>query len=418
MLIVDSAPAPAAAVNDQQLPDLAKLTISEPTPITVETIPAIEDAPAPAPAAPAHVHPDGPKVSAPFQFGSRLLLSEDEVFTFNAWDHVETDPAYKAYSAAQYASQRSKPVSASDKKRFMSDPAKWWDLFYKNNKENFFKDRKWLQQEFPILAEATREGAGEVVMVELGCGAGNTLFPVLKQNANEGFRIVGCDFSAKAVEVVRTQPLYAEHVGSGRVRAEVYDLSEPDTLPVGVEEGTVDVVIMVFVFSALAPEQWSAALGNVRRMLKKGGKVLFRDYGRGDLAQVRFKAGRYLDENFYVRGDGTRVYFFEQWELRKIFTGEAGETEEVNYKTENGEIKEREKKPVVEEQVPQEEEETQEEPITTVEKTEEEQQQTFPEGDFGGFVAREMGVDRRLLVNRKRQLKMYRCWMQAVFEKL
>lgn len=421
MLSVDSAPAPEAAVNDQQLPDLRKLTVSEPTPVTVETIPAISGeppAPTAAPIATAHVHPDGPKVSAPFQFGSRLLLSEDEVFTFNAWDHVETDPAYKAYSAAQYASQRSKPVSASDKKRFMSDPAKWWDLFYKNNKENFFKDRKWLQQEFPILAEATREGAGDVVMVELGCGAGNTLFPVLKQNVNEGFRIVGCDFSAKAVEVVRAQPLYKEHVERGRVRAEVYDLSEPDTLPVGVEEGTVDVVIMVFVFSALAPEQWSAALGNVRRMLKKGGKVLFRDYGRGDLAQVRFKAGRYLDENFYVRGDGTRVYFFEQWELRKIFTGEVGETEEVNYKTENGEIKEREKKPVVEEQVPQEEEETQEEPITTVEKTKEEQQQTFPEGDFGGFVAREMGVDRRLLVNRKRQLKMYRCWMQAVFEKL
>jgi len=33
------------------------------------------------------------------------------------------------------------------------------------------------------------------------------------------------------------------------------------------------------------------------------------------------------------------------------------------------------------------------------------------------FIAEQLGVDRRLLVNRKRQLKMYRVWMQGKFRR-
>lgn len=67
---------------------------------------------------PAHLSHDpqhNMKRTDPFQFGSRLLKEEDNVFEFNAWDHVETDDAYKEYSEVQYAKQREAPVSDFDK---------------------------------------------------------------------------------------------------------------------------------------------------------------------------------------------------------------------------------------------------------------------------------------------------------------
>lgn len=59
------------------------------------------------------------KRSDPFQFGSRFLSGEDNVFEFNAWDHVETDDTYKEYAELQYAKQRESPVSDFDKSKLL-----------------------------------------------------------------------------------------------------------------------------------------------------------------------------------------------------------------------------------------------------------------------------------------------------------
>ncbi|KAI1319888.1 methyltransferase [Xylariaceae sp. FL0255] len=306
------------------------------------------------------------KRSDPFMFGSRYLEEGDDVFEFNAWDHVETDDAYKEYSEQQYAMQRASPVSDFDKHRFNSDPAKWWNLFYKNNTANFFKNRKWLQQEFPILDKVTAEDAGPKVVLEVGAGAGNTAFPILANNKNPKLKLHACDFSKKAVDVMRGHEEYNTEL----MQADVWDVAS-ENLPPDVEENTVDVVLMVFIFSALSPLQWKKAVLNIHRVLKPGGEVCFRDYGRGDLAQIRFKKGRYLEDNFYIRGDGTRVYFFEQDELKNIWQGVDTTAEATDTAV-------------------------QESPLFDIE---------------------ELGVDRRMLVNRAKKLKMYRCWMQGRFRK-
>ena len=55
------------------------------------------------------------KRSDPFQFGSRYLLENDDVFEFNAWDHVEMDQDYINYAESQFEKQREKPVSDIDR---------------------------------------------------------------------------------------------------------------------------------------------------------------------------------------------------------------------------------------------------------------------------------------------------------------
>ncbi|KAI5295303.1 hypothetical protein KEM56_005662, partial [Ascosphaera pollenicola] len=162
------------------------------------------------PACRSHDPTNNQKRTDPFQFGSRYLEEGDNVFEFNAWDHVETDEGYKEYAELQYARQRENPVSDFDRKRFNDDPAKWWNLFYKNNTANFFKNRKWLQQEFPVLAEVTRADAGPKVVLEIGAGAGNSAFPILAQNKNPHFKLHACDYSKKAVEVMRSSENYDE----------------------------------------------------------------------------------------------------------------------------------------------------------------------------------------------------------------
>ena len=350
------------------------------------------------------------KRSDPFKFGSRYLEPTDDVFEFNAWDHVVPDSTYHSYCEAQYTSQRASPVSDFDKARFNNNPEKWWNQFYSNNTSNFFKDRKWLQQEFPILSKLTAKDAGPSIILEVGAGAGNTAFPILKANENEGLMIHACDFSRKAVELIRANAAFdAEHM-----QASVWDISSED-LPPGVREGSVDVVLLVFIFSALSPKQWDAAVRNVWRVLKPGGEVCFRDYGKGDLTQVRFKKGRLLEDNFYIRGDGTRVYFFEEDELKRIWggkgiangeTGANGEVEKFGHGMARDEqVKDTGKVCTSDEAIPDKqlgvfEAERVPSPIQA-----------------NSFEIESLGVDRRMLVNRQKQLKMYRCWMQGQFKK-
>ena len=74
-------------------------------------------------------------------------------------------------------------------------------------------------------------------------------------------------------------------------------------------EKKADFVSLIFVVSAISPEKHVNVVNNLSSVTKSGGIICFRDYGRYDMAQLRFKGGNKIHDNFYVRRDGTRFEF-------------------------------------------------------------------------------------------------------------
>lgn len=283
-------------------------------------------------------------------FGSRLLTDPAHIDNFNAWDHVEWDEAHLANATERIAFHSANPVPKEDQAKYGDAQASHhWDEFYARHEEGFFKDRKWINLEFPELIACTEADAGCKVIADIGCAVGNTVYPLLRVNRNSKLTIHALDFSPTALGVLKSNPEYDPTI----VKAGVWDMAEPTGPPSTIPHESVDIVVIIFAFSALSPNQWSTALRNLRMLLKPGGLLLMRDYGRYDLTQIRFKANRLLQDSFYIRGDGTRVYYFTNEELSNLFHAESGWKLEQN------------------------------------------------------------AIDKRLLVNRKEGKRMYRAWVQV-----
>ncbi|XP_055966209.1 tRNA N(3)-methylcytidine methyltransferase METTL8, mitochondrial [Sorex fumeus] len=356
--------------------------------------------------------------------GSRILTDPAKVFEHNMWDHMQWSKEEAAAAQKEVAKNSAVRILLEEQVKYEREASKYWNAFYKIHKNKFFKDRNWLLREFPEIlpvGQKTEEKAREVTyqhvkinaadcfsrmhcltipkgkdhcknssisgvqskvesdfpsqgsrehrteslrtapfpgskatfrILEVGCGAGNSVFPILNTLQNvSGCFLYCCDFASGAVELVKSHSSYR----AAQCHAFVHDVCD-DGLPYPFPDEILDVILLVFVLSSIHPDRMQSVINRLSKLLKPGGMLLFRDYGRYDKTQLRFKSGHCLSENFYVRGDGTRAYFFTEGEVHDMFC-KAGLEEKQNL------------------------------------------------------------VDRRLQVNRKKQVKMHRVWVQGKFQK-
>ncbi|KAG8176594.1 hypothetical protein JTE90_026843 [Oedothorax gibbosus] len=295
------------------------------------------------------------------QFGTRYLKDQDEVFQHNAWDDVEWNDDLIKSAEDKLKLNSQTLVSVENQEKYEAEANLFWDKFYNIHENRFFKDRHWLFTEFPELnlvstssdnsSISETEASSRVNILEVGCGVGNTVFPILETNVGSNVFVYCCDFSEIAVSLVKSNPLYDPQ----RCHSFVCDISADDW-DVPFQENSLDFIILVFVLSAINPDKMQSSINKLAKYLKLGGQILFRDYGKYDMVELRFKNGRCLKEHFYVRGDGTRVFFFSEEEVDNLFTA-------------------------------------------------------------AGLVQTQLYSSKRLQVNRGKQIKMYRIWIQAKYMK-
>ncbi|PWA31265.1 hypothetical protein CCH79_00002758, partial [Gambusia affinis] len=298
--------------------------------------------------------------------GSRILTNPDDIFKHNMWDHVQWTKEDQEVARERAEENSSIRIPLTEQGKFSTDACQYWDQFYEVHQDKFFKDRRWLFLEFPELlpssAEEKRTNAcrSHQVAAEPASSCSRTNgetghtqhndpiqhcqkqipFISRKQQQNqmkpsdksllfldsrrlsEFWRLdvelvtvyfplntdsflYCCDFSARAIQLVKDHPDYDDSV----CHAFVHDIcEEADSFPFPPQ--SLDAILAVFVLSSIHPQRVQKVVNQLSTYLKHGGVFLFRDYGRYDLSQLRFKKGRCLSDNFYTRGDGTCVYFF------------------------------------------------------------------------------------------------------------
>lgn len=189
--------------------------------------------------------------------------------------------------------------------KFEAQASKMWNIFYKHNTVNFYKDRHYLSKVFPEIAQIS-------VLQEVGCGVGNAIFPLLEELPSLTAQV--SDFSSEAIKLLTLSPQFDPL----RMTTSVCDITS--SVPF---QSKCEGVLMLFVLSAIAPENHRQSILNASMNLQPGGFFFFRDYAKYDLAQMRFalKKNKKLKDGFYLKTDGTRVFYFTKDDLLRIFEG-------------------------------------------------------------------------------------------------
>ena len=267
--------------------------------------------------------------------GSKLLSQPWKVDTWTSVDEENAEQILKKHIEKCTISNMLK----SDEKSSHLDmeDANAWDQFYSNHGNRFFKDRHYFEKAFPeefsptpkhqptpIIYPSCDSEIQDRTLVEIGCGVGNAILPLLEVGESEGnWDVVhGLDISSEAIQILRKDPRFVAFNETGSQKRKAYghicDISRE--LP-SLCSGISNVTTLIFCLSAIDPIRQMEAAKHVVDSLKPGGVLVFRDYGRYDEAQMKLGTSRSkrIKNNFYRKHDGTKCYYFSLEDLERIF---------------------------------------------------------------------------------------------------
>lgn len=300
--------------------------------------------------------------------GPRNADADDD---FAVWAVDEFDSSRLAEAQRRLAGTGPALTNAYWRNTYATKAGRYWDQFYQRNADRFFKERNYLERDFPMLLQAA--GRERLTLLEFGCGTGAAFYPLVSRLPH--LYVTAFDLSRHAVDIIKNNELYK----TGRVCAFAHDATAPDIAAVvrqvhsafaaersrdnddcvngsaaSAANGAVsvanthldaasalqshplyqrgfDAVLMLFMLSAMAPEVHAGIIRSAAACLRPGGHLLFRDYGMWDEAQLRFGKGHKLDDNLFVRQDGTLAYYFTTTELCALAASAGLEVADCRY---------------------------------------------------------------------------------------
>ncbi|KAG7588610.1 S-adenosyl-L-methionine-dependent methyltransferase [Arabidopsis suecica] len=179
-----------------------------------------------------------------------------------------------------------------DFSKYSPNSQPWQDFHSRHSSGKFFKERRYLLKEFPELVSCGENSK----LLEIGCGNGSTVLPILRGSKN--ITVYACDCSSEAL--VRTKENIDRAIDLvDNFRSFCCDFSTSefpdwmacdhcrDKFMVNHSEGSeskhciggVDFVTLIFTLSAVPKERMPRAIKECFSVLKPGGLLLFRDYG-------------------------------------------------------------------------------------------------------------------------------------------
>ena len=237
------------------------------------------------------------------------------------------------------------------RRRQLTDCGEQWDTYYRNNTVNGYKDRHYLLREFHELREALdlRSSAatssapstsGDVVLLlEVGCGVGNALLPIVEQYIDRlqpsEFQVYGFDISEVAVKLLQaklvtdtssTEAAVLPPVRSSRLAEYVHccahDLTQ-EPLPVGCSGAWLrqkaSFATIIFVLCSIKEVDRRVFVERMSLLIAEGGLVFVRDYAVGDHAQSRFASRQAVEDDTFLRTNGTLSHFFSAEAMQTLF---------------------------------------------------------------------------------------------------